>query len=268
MKSAAFVLTALSLTLSGCTFSMDWLRQVRAQRLIGQQDFASALPLLQKIVEHQPQSERGLFAARQGARVAHLDAKNYPSALNFYKHLILESPDPIERKNAQRSIAQIYFENLQDFDQAVIEYEKLLKLENAPDEAFRYRLNLAKSHLQLNNSEQALNELNYLLEKSPGNEQIFDIKMIKANVQASNRQLTEAATTWENIMKEFPERATKEKVGLNLAVCYEELKNFDKAIEVLEGMRASYPEPDFLDKRIERLKERASNQPGAQGWKR
>lgn len=268
MKRAAAVLTALSFLLAGCTFSMDWLRSVRAQRAISQQDFASALPLLQQIVDHQPQTERGINAARQGARVAHLEAKNYPSALVFYKHLILQSPDPMERKTAQRAIAQIYFENLQDFDQAVFEYEKLLKQDNTADEAFKYRLNLAKSHLQLNNSEQALNELNILLEKSPDNEQVFDIKMIKANVQVSNRQLADAAATWENILKEFPERAAKEKVALNLAVCYEEMKNFDRAIGVLEGLRETYPEPEFLDKRIERLRERASNQPGAQGWKR
>ena len=48
----------------------------------------------------------------------------------------------------------------------------------------------------------------------------------------------------------------------------EELKQFDKAIEVLENMRPQYPNPDFLDLRISRLKERQYNQPGAQGWKR
>jgi hypothetical protein len=51
-------------------------------------------------------------------------------------------------------------------------------------------------------------------------------------------------------------------------VIYEELKEFSKAIDVLEGMREGYAHPDFLDLRIRRLRERMGNQPGAQGLKR
>jgi len=253
---------------SGCTFSLDWLRQYRAQRAIAKQDFASALPILQQIMDFQSNEDRSLEAARQGARVAHLEAKNYPLAVKFYRYLVLKADNPEERKSAQRAIAQIYYENLHDYDQSVMEFEKLLKLGNSPEETFRYRLNLAKSHLQLNNAEQALTELNVLLENKPSSDAIFDIKMLKANVLVANKQMHEATSMWGMILKEFPERSRKENVALNLVVSYEELKEFGKAIEVLETMRDEYPNPEFLNQRIERLKERQYNLPGAQGWKR
>lgn len=258
----------LIFALSGCTFSLDWARQYWAQRAIAKQDFASALPILQQIVSHEPEGDRALSAARTGARVAHLEAKNYPQAVSFYKHLVLRSPDAGERKQAQQYIAQIYFENLQDFDQAVIEYEKLLKLENNPEEEFRFRMNLAKSHFQLNNLEQALNELNALIEKKPAGDKSFEVKMLKANVLVAGKQYADAAALWATILNEFPERSKKENVALNLVVLYEELKDFGKAIAVLENMRDQYPNKEFLDLRIARLKERQQNQPGAQGWKR
>lgn len=226
------------------------------------------MPLLQQIMDSQPDSERALVAARQGARAAHFDAKKYDQAVQFYRYILLKSEKPEERKNAQRSIAHIYFENIQDFNQAVLEYEKLLKLVDSNEEAFRYRLNLAKSHLQLNNVDQALTELNVLLEKKPAAEEVFEIKMLKGNVLVANKQLQEAAQLWESILKEFPERSVKENVAMNLVISYEELKEFGKAIAVLETMRAEYPNPRFLDQRIERLKERQYNLPGAQGWKR
>ncbi len=263
-----FIVLFVSVFLGGCSFTMDWLRQNRVQRAMARSDYASALPILQEIAELHSETERGLEAARTGARAAHLGAKNYPQAVKFYRYVLLKSDEPSERKEAQKAIAQIYYENMQDLSQSVMEYEKLLKLENSADEAFRFRLNLAKSHLGLNNVDQALTELNVLLEKNPPAGGVFDIKMLMANVRVANKQLREATALWEAILTEFPERSAKENVAMNMVVVYEELKEFNKAITVLETMRANYPNPKFLDQRIERLKEREYNLPGAQGLKR
>ncbi len=258
----------LILGLNGCTFSLEWFRYLQAQQAVIKQDYAAALPIFREIVLSQRNSERALDSARQGARVAHFEAKDYALAVEFNKYLVLRSPDPEERKSAQRYIAQIYFENLLDFNQAVFEYEKILKLENGREEEFRYRLNLAKSHFQMNNLSQTVHELDVLLQKKPSQDQIFEIKTLKANVLVANKQIAEAAEVWHSILKEFPERAAKENVALNLVVCYEDLKDFGRAIEVLEGMREGYPNPKFLESRIERLRERKANLPGAQGLKR
>ena len=255
-------------TVCGCTLSLDWFHQLRAKKAVAKGDFHSALKILQGIREHDPDGPRAVIAARLGARVAQVDVKDYGAAVDFYKHLVLRSDDPKERKAAQKNVAQIYFENLQDYNQAVFEYERLVKLELSPDEAFRYRLNLAKSHFHLNNLTQADHELDTLLSRKLQPDEIFDAKLLKANVEVANKNLAGAAKSWEEILKEFPERSQREKVALNLVVVYEEMKDFGKAIETLENMRGQDPNPEFLNIRIERLKERRINQPGAQGLKR
>jgi tetratricopeptide (TPR) repeat protein len=268
LKRLTLKLLFLCLALNGCTFSADWIRYLRAQRAVMKHDYATALPILKQIVDNAPESKRALESSRQGARVAHLEAKNYPLAVDFYKHIVLQSDDAEERKSAQSFIAQIYFENLLNFEQAVVEFEKLLKLDNTPEEAFRYRMNLAKSHYQMNNLDQSVAELDVLLEKKPDPDKVFEIKSMKANILTALKQVPEAATVWESILKEFPERSAKENVALNLVVCYEDLKEYNKAIDVLEGMRPRYPNPKFLDQKIERLQERRDNLPGAHGWKK
>lgn len=265
---ARLALVFLAAHLSGCSFSFDWLQYLRARRAMVRHDYPAAVALFQDIVDRQPDSGRALSASRQGARVAHLETKNYPQAVDFYRHIILRSPDPDERKLSQQYVAQIYFENLQDYEKAVLEYERLLKLTRSPEEAFRFRLNLAKSHLQLNNLDQATNELDVILGQKLQPDEVYEAKVLKGNILTGAKKLQEAATTWEAILNEFPERSQKENVALNLVVCYEEMKDFGKAIEVLERMKADYPNPDFLEIRINRLKERKSNQPGAQGWRR
>jgi tetratricopeptide (TPR) repeat protein len=61
--------------------------------------------------------------ARQASRIAHMELKDYAAAIELYRYLILHAPDPQERREAQRSIAQILFENLQDYEAAVQAYE-------------------------------------------------------------------------------------------------------------------------------------------------
>ena len=253
---------------AGCTFSLDWYRQYRAKAAIEKEDYSTALTILQKIMVANPDSAQSLDAARLGGQVAHLNAKNYALAVDFFKHVVVRSPDPIERKTAQKNIAQIEFENLQDFNQAVLEYEKLLRLDNGPDETFRYRLNLAKSQLRMNNIDQAVTELDILLSQKHTPDEIFEGRVLKANTLVAAKRINEAAGAWQEILKEFPEKSKKENVALNLVVIFEEQKEFSKAIEVLQGMREGYAHPDFLDIRIARLRERMGNQPGANGLKR
>ncbi len=258
----------MAIVLSGCTLGLDWYHKFRARRAIGQGDYGRAIQIIREIKDRDPDDQRSIQWARWGARVAHMEAKDYAAAVDFYKHLVIRSSSSSERKNAQTLVAQIYFEHLQDFNRAVIEYEKLLKLDSLPAEKFRYRLNLAKSHFQLNNLEQAANEIDVLLQEQLEPEQVFDAKVVKASIFMADKKLTQAAQSWEELLREFPEQSKREKIALNLVVCYEELKDFAKAIEILEGMKDDYPDPDFLNMRISRLRDRKINQPGAQGWKR
>jgi len=247
---------------------MDWLDRFRAQRALARQDYALAVKIYSKLIEEDPDSDVALEASRAASTIAHLNSKEYGKAVEFYKHIVLRSQDAEERKSAQRFIAQIQFENLHEYDHAVLEYEKLLQLELTQPERFRYRMNLAKSHFYLNNIDQALNEIDAVLKQSKSSDELFEAKVLKANTEVSAKRLKEAAALWQAIILEFPERAKKESIALNLAVVYEEMADFEKAIQVLESMREGYAHPDFLDLRIQRLRERRENQPGAHGFKR
>jgi tetratricopeptide (TPR) repeat protein len=267
-RLALLPLTFVVLTSGGCTYCLEWWQNYRIEKAIEHHDYTWALGQLQNTLESDPDSPRALAAARLGARVAQLEAKDYALAVEFYKGIVIRSPEVDERRVAQKSVAQIYFENLQDYDQAVIEYEKLLKLEQRPAEAFHFRLNLAKSHFQLNNIDQALNEIDVLLAHSKFPAEVFEAKVLKATTLIAAKRQSEAAQLWEELLKEFPEKSQKENVALNLVVCYEDMNEFGKAIEVLERMSATDAHPEYLKLRIQRLKERKANQPGAQGLRK
>ena len=131
------ILGILTPGVSGCTYTVEWVRQFRVERALQHQDFETALRLLQRVLQSDPDSLAALKASRQGAKIAQVEAASYPVAVEFLKTIVLRSPDDGERKAAQKSIAQIYFDNLQDYDQAVLAFERLLKLNLDSSDAFR-----------------------------------------------------------------------------------------------------------------------------------
>jgi tetratricopeptide (TPR) repeat protein len=259
-----FLVTTLSIQ---CTFSSQKRQISNADKALSDGRPKEALDLLEEAA-HGSNTELALEAARKGAHLAQAELKSFQRAVDFYRVMIVSSDNNDERRFAQRNIAQIYFENLLYYDKAVIEYEKLLRLDFSDADKYQFRLNVAKSHLQLGNLDQALAELETLSKEKTNENDKYDLDVFKANVLMSQKKQDQAAIILEDLIKKFPERAEKESLALTLTVCYEELEEFEKAIATLEAMKKGYSHPEFLDARIARLKTRVNNRPLANGFKK
>lgn len=257
----------LCFSLSACSLSLQRWQYSSAISLIEKRKFTKATQKLAKVVKRDPGEFWALKAARRGSQLAYLETKEYSLAADFYRHLILYSPDAKERLDAQRSLAEILFDKLANYDQAVVELSRLLLLLPSGDRA-PYQYALAKAHFNLNNSAQASVEIAEILNSKIDKNLRFDVMVFKAHLLQATKSLDEAIKVYEEIIKLFPTRAKVANISMGLAVCYEEKAEFKKAIEILETIKADYPNPEFLEIRIGRLKNRLANLPGAQGFKR
>lgn len=220
------------------------------------------------IAKTNPGTKEALIAAREGAKIAFLDVKDYRKALFFYKYIILYSHDEAERREAQKHLAEIYFERLTDYEQAVVEFNRLLELPHGKKEGAEYRMSIAKSYFYLNRFSQADAELDLVIRNDPVEATLFDANLLRANIGLATRKIDGAIAIFKSLMEKFPQQAKDEHVGLSLAVCYEEKNDFKAAREVLNQIRDLYPRPDFIDLKIQRLQERESQQPGAKGLRK
>jgi tetratricopeptide (TPR) repeat protein len=257
----------LILALTGCTFSSQKRQIQKAEKEYSEHHLNEALSSFEE-ASRGSDANLAVEAALRGARLAQVEMKAYQRAIDLYKVVIIKSDDNDQRKSAEKNIAQIYFENLLYYDKAVVEYEKLLRLDFSAAEKYQFRMNVAKSHLQLGNLEQALAELDALSKEKKSEAEEYNLDNFKANVLISQKKQDQAATILEGLIKKFPERAEKESLALTLTVCYEELEEFSKAIAVLEGMKKGYSHPEFLESRIARLKSRENNKPLANGFRK
>lgn len=252
----------------GCSLSSEQLEFRKAEEEARKKSFEEALKHYQNVVNRHVKSELALRAAKESARLNHYELKRYGDAIASYKHVVLYSSSSRDRVEAQKKIADLHFNQTLDYAQAITEYSRLLDLPHTPAEEFNYHLVIARSYFYLNNFYQAQVEIDSILAGKHDPSMVFDSLLLKANILLTTKKLDDAIVVLRQLIEKYPERSKAETIGLILAVCYEEQKNFVKAIETLESIKNTYPRRSFIENRIKALRERQSYLPGAKGLKK
>lgn len=230
--------------------------------------YTLALSSFDKVIARSPDSRLGLDAAREAARVAFFELKDFNRAAKYYEIIVLGSSDEAERLGAQKQITAVFFEHLSNYGRAIVEINKVLPLIRDPSERLKYKMDLARAYYYQNNFFQAEMEVDEFLRLSKNEDLNFQMHLLKANIVLARKDLQRAAEILKEMIKANPKKAQKENVGLTLAVAYEEMKDYKKAIETLQEIRGDHAMPDYIDVRIKRLQERVKNQPGARGFRK
>lgn len=261
------VILAAALICSGCHLKVKSDFQA-AKKFSAAGENKKALLMLDQVLAQAEGTQIESEAAREAARIAFFELKDFKKSVEYYKKIVLSSTDAVERLNAQKQVAAVYFEHLADYPNAIIEINKILPLIRENSEKLKYKMDLARAYYYQNNFFQAEMEVDEFLIHSKNEEQNFQMKLLKANIVLARKDLARAAEILKEMQKNNPERAKKENVGLTLAVAYEEMGEYKKAIETLEELRELQKNSDFIDLRIKRLQERLKNQPGARGFRK
>ncbi len=271
-RFSKFILTGALLTIAwglpGCTFSfssIEYKRGVSAQEDGKAKD---AVKHFDRVIKRDPESELALKSARKASRLALFELKDFKSAIEYFHYLVVHSRDAGERLEAQKEIADIAFEKLTDYRRAIAEYNKLLELKTSPDEFLDYKLRVAKAYYYSNDFYQAETEAKSALRVAEKGPQKFDLELFLANVYFNTKRVNEAIDVYQRLIKDYPDLSEKENVHMSIVVGYEELEKFDEAIALLQDMKSFYKEKQFLDLKIDRLKERKANLPGSKGLRK
>ncbi len=261
------LLIVLVLALSACS-SQEEADFKLAQKEISQEHYRIALGYLDRVIKRNSSSKYPLEAAREAARLSYFEIKDFNKAIQYHHFIVLHSTDVKERIESQRQIASIYFNNLQNYQQAIIEFSKLQQMPHTDLEASQYKMSIARAQYYMNNFFQSESEIDSLLKLKSDDNTKFSALMLKGNIQVAKKDFLNAAETFKSLIKEYPDKSTEENVALVLAVCYEENLDFKNAIAVLEAHKDKYNPPEYIELRIKRLQERQKNAPGAKGFRK
>lgn len=252
----------------GCQISTERSFFQEGKSLVEAKQYDKALAKFDLVVKGYPRSEFAVKSAQEAARISALNLKNYKLATHFLKQTIVLSSRQDDVIVAQRQLADLLYDKLADYKQAVVEYNRLLEFPQPKIDVFTIRIALARANFYLGNFSQSFSEANQAFKESQNDEEKFQAEFIKGNILMAEKKAEESIVVLRRLLDNYPEQAQKENLGLTLAVSLEEKGDFNSAISILQRIRATYPIPGFIDTKIERLKERQAQLPGAQGFKK
>ncbi len=242
----------------------------KANQAVKKNEFDIALSLYDKIFAVEKNSEKGLKALKQASHVAYVRKKDFFKSVYYFKQIVLYSKSQKERLSAQKHVADIYFLT-NDYEQAISEINQLIKQQNFGDqglskrERVKYQIYLARCYFYLSHFFQVNSELETAEKEAEVKEDRFQILLLKSHVAIAQKDYPEAIRVLSHLYKNFPKLSKKEKVLMNLAICYEENNQFEEAIKVLKEHKKDYPTPEYIEAKISRLVRKKQNKAGALG---
>ncbi|HPI39488.1 MAG TPA: tetratricopeptide repeat protein [Pseudobdellovibrionaceae bacterium] len=233
------------------------------------QEFHKASEKFEQLIYKSEVDEFTLKAAKEGSQLNFFQIKNYKNALKFLRYIVLNSQNQEERLSAQKQIISIYFDHEQDYKNSIKEISKFIFLnEKNSNLVGQYRLDLAKSYMHLENLEQALAEINGILNDRPSEGLKFDALLLKGNIYLNKKNNLKSAEVFREMLDKHSEKAISENVPILLSVVLEDNNDFKGAIEVLKKYEAQMKNKEYLELRKKNLEERIRNAPGTKGFRK
>lgn len=261
-KSKFFVLIFLIVSINSCSSSKDPKEFIKAQSYEQTNEPKKAIQYYLRTINRYPEKKISVKAAEHIVRLARIETKNYSLAIKSLNFILKNSKNLELSIWAQELKANIYYENLYQYNKAIIEFNKFLSLIKKDKKLFKIKLRLAKCHFSLNQFYQSEIEVNEALKLKVSKGDIFEALLFKASLYLTNKKVDKAILLYKDLLKKYPDLSKKENIKTNLAVCYEEKEEFNEAIRVLKEIKDEKIEKaEIVDLKIEKLKLRIENMP-------
>ena len=264
MTMQKIVLLSILISLAGCFETPDFLLLKKARQAENSKEANKAIHLYKKAIEETSNDSLKIKASWRIVDI-YRSLSKYKEIRKFLSLIILTESREGERKKAKQELADNEFFNIKNYRQAVREYSHLVEVGY---QVFINRLMIAKSYFHLNNLSQSKHELKELLNLDLPETSRFDALLLLGNVYFADKRYQKSTTAYLQLIEKYPEAAKKNYVLLNLAMSFEEDREYKKAVESLRELQAYYHTPEFIAAKIQHIENKMRHMPGARGLRK
>ncbi len=238
------------------------------KKLFNQNKNEEGIVLTEQTTKLYPEDTASVEAAKLAAETCLKDSKTCGDREEiFLKFIIKRSSSEQDQIKSLKRLCEIYYDKGL-YSQVVVEMSRLLSKQEFQDGRLEIRLKLARTNFYIKNFYQAQTELKKYLTEAKTEEEKFSGYQLQADIQAADKKYADAMKTYKYIFDNFKELYLKNQIYMNEVLLMEDQKQLDQAIGFLENLKPQIENHDFIQAKIERLKERKALLPGASGLKR
>ena len=203
-------------------------------------DYARAIPAYKQVIQHYPKSDWA-DDAQYGIAVAYENLGQNEKAIQAYQTLMQNYSDRELAPSVQLQIARFYFQD-KDYTRAIAEFQKVINHYPKTASAWLSQYNIGKCYLALASYRQAIQAFERVNQKSEyAATAAFEIGHAWYDNRNRGRNLANAVEALQRTASNFATTPDAPRALLLAGQCYEELVQWNRAIEVYHTIITKYP---------------------------
>lgn len=242
--------------LIGCTEGRQQRLIAQAEDKIAKAQYAEAVELLKKAVALNPESRSAAKALYKLGFTQESYLKDLEGALFNFNEFIRLSKDSVSIYEVQKRIAGIYFDQVQDYEKAIVTYKKLLTLNPNSLEADLFQMRVALSFYQQNKFDQAREEFQVLLSKYPKSQYLGRARYEVGNSYYMEGKYEIAIEALKQVLRLHHQSDFAVESQFLMGQCLEHLDRLKEALQTYENIEGRYPSSDVLSFRMNVLRKK------------
>jgi TolA-binding protein len=216
--------------------------------------YIEAVDIFEQLHDEYPDFVRVPQSLFQVGEIQDLYLGRYSDALLTYLLLERDYPEAVEVVPARKQVAVLYKYRLNDCDQAIAVYQKVLDQPGPENDQLQYEV--ADCYFRLNNFDQARIEFDSLHKNYPQSLLIAEVQYRVAMTYALEGKLPEAAGAYRLVMERWAESPYALEASFSLATVLEEQEELLEALKILESLAGTYPNQAILERKTAQVRER------------
>jgi tetratricopeptide (TPR) repeat protein len=170
------------------------------------------------------------------------DSGDYQTAAKEYEQYLERNPTGQQSLEARFQLANIYYFNLQRYEQARTHYKEFLDQDSANPKAYTARERLAGVLADLGRSYEAINEYEKLSPQERGERR--RVRLLIADLYYDQKNYSQALTEYEKVIEESGFDDLSEQAYLREAAIYNARSQYKQALEVYQRLVSQATEPE------------------------
>jgi tetratricopeptide (TPR) repeat protein len=218
-------------------------------------NYEDSIRLNMLLYQREPQGRYAARALLNIGNIYYLNLRQMKDAIEAYRRLVDELAGRPEEMMARQQLARIYANEVGDLTQAIIQYDRLLEM-NDLDNRIEIQYQRANAYFRQQDYSRALRELLRIEEAGISGHLAHQVYLKIGNIYQIQRKYADAAACFLKVA-EAPCQECRRQAILELAETYESLYDIHAAIESIHKLDRSPENDRFIAREEERLREKS-----------
>ncbi len=232
----------------------DLIQKANQEWIKGQN--SSSIELFKSVLKQNPSGRFAEEALFRLGEIHHLSLDDNIKAVGYFMELIELNPKGEFAIDAQKSIADLLEYDFKNYEQAIIENQRLINIYTDVAKKAERQFRIASIYYKMHNYEQALAEHEVLLEQfspSPTSDE-SDFKILE--ILYGLGRCSEVEERYNHILEKNSASKFKPEMEFVLASCIEERGDLQKAFDKFKELEDNYPYPALIQMKLDGIKKR------------